>query len=106
MMCSHDMFVHAHANAPSPFLSPIPLMKIEEDPREDLELKEDLLNKEDLSPPQTKGSSARYLENLSQENTDATSTPQTKRGSNLRSLVKDLKPKRKGGPRNNYLDSL
>jgi len=83
------------------------LMKIEEDPREDLELKEDLLNKEDLSPPQTKGSSARYLENLSQDNTDATSTPQTNnRGSNLRSLVKDMKPIRKGGPRNNYLDSL
>ena len=74
--------------------------KIEEDPREDLELKED------LSPPQTKGSSARYLENLSQD-TNATSSPQTKRGSNLRSLVKDMpKPKRKGGPRNNYLDSL
>lgn len=85
---------------------PIPLyntfIKIEEDPREDLEL-----NKEELSLPQTKGSSARYLENLSQENTDATSTPQTNnRGSNLRSLVKDMKPIRKGGPRNNYLDSL
>jgi len=79
------------------------ITKIEEDPREDLELKE-----EELSPPQTKGSSARYLENLSQDantNTKATS-PQTKRGSNLRSLVKDLKPTRKGGPRNNYLDSL
>lgn len=76
-------------------------LKIEEDPREDLELKEE------LSPPQTKGSSARYLDNLSQENTDATSTPQTNnRGSNLRSLVKDMKPIRKGGPRNNYLDSL
>ena len=83
------------------------LIKIEEDPREDLELKEDSLNKEDLSRPQTKGSSARYLENLSpQENTKVTSSPQTKRGSNLRSLVKDIKPTRKGGPRNNYLDSL
>ena len=89
---------------------PIPLfvilIKIEEDPREDLELEEDLLNKEDLSPPQTKGSSARYLENLSSQDANTTSSPQTKRGSNLRSLVKDMKHVRKGGPRNNYLDSL
>ena len=100
MMCSHDMFVYAHTNDMPSLSSLLPLIKIEEDQREDLELKEE------LSAPQTKGSSARYLENLSSQDANTTSSPQTKRGSNLRSLVKDMKHVRKGGPRNNYLDSL
>ena len=92
------MFIYAHTHVLPLYNT---LIKIEEDPREDLELKED------SSPPQTKGSSGGYLNKLSQENTKATSSPQTKRGSNLRSLVQDMKkPTRKGGPRNNYLDSL
>ena len=48
-------------------------------------------------------SSGAYLDKLSSDAEQTTPPPQKYTGSNLRSLVQDIKPK--GGP-NNYLDSL